>query len=81
MNSENSLTEKQKSNGEYPCRDVNRKHLRIHKAVGVVFGTDKTTQFHTWDHSNRDIEDARDCNMRPATSTMQEDNTVKYVDE
>jgi hypothetical protein len=49
--------------------------------MGVVFGTDKTTQFHTWDHSNRDIEDARDCNMRPATSTMQTDNKGKNVDK
>ena len=53
----------------------NEKRLSIHKIVCFTFGSTKgIDKVESIDHTNRDGNDARDCNCRPANSFLQNDN-------
>lgn len=72
---EGALSESELSVGTRPKMTINGKTFKIHKAVCFTFGSTKgLDKVESIDHTNRDGNDARDCNCRPANSFLQSDN-------
>ena len=50
--------------------------MQCHKIVYLTFRKNKFSGYEI-DHGNRIHDDARECNLRPATMYMQKDNCVR----
>ena len=69
------MSERRLSRGHRPNMYINSKTLTVHKAVYFTFrATERIEKVESIDHTNRDGNDARDCNCRPANSFIQTDN-------
>lgn len=78
---EGALSESQLSDGQRPQVTINEKSFKLHKAVCFTFGVRKGLELdkvESIDHTNRDGNDARDCNCRPANTFLQTDNRGEY---